>query len=48
LSKKDFLKLHVTIPKVPEQKAIAEVLNKAILELIQYKQKLEKLKLTKK
>ncbi len=48
LSKKDFLKLEVTIPNVEEQKAISEVLNKASEELEQYKQKLEKLKLTKK
>ncbi|MDD4530457.1 MAG: restriction endonuclease subunit S [Candidatus Gracilibacteria bacterium] len=48
LSKKDFLKLEVKVPKVEEQKAIANVLDKANEELEQYKQKLEKLKLIKK
>jgi type I restriction enzyme S subunit len=48
LSKKDFLKLDVSIPWVEEQKAIANILDKASEELQIYKQKLEKLKQTKK
>ncbi len=48
LSKKDFLKLEVKIPKVEEQKAIADVLDKATEQLNEYKQILEKLELQKK
>ena len=48
LSKKDFLKMEVTIPEIEEQKAIANILNKATEELSIYKQKLEKLRITKK
>lgn len=48
LSKKDFLKLEVKIPKVEEQKAIADVLDKATEQLNEYKTKLEKLELQKK
>ncbi|MDD5770167.1 MAG: restriction endonuclease subunit S [Candidatus Gracilibacteria bacterium] len=48
LSKKDFLKLEVKIPKVEEQKAIADVLDKATEQLNEYKEKLAKLELQKK
>lgn len=48
LSKKDFMKLEVKIPKVEEQKAIADVLDKATEQLNEYKEKLEKLELQKK
>lgn len=44
----DFCTLNLPYPNIEEQKAIAKVLNKANEELEQYKQKLEKLKLTKK
>lgn len=48
LSKKEFLKMKVNLPSVEEQKAIADVLNKATEQLDFYKQKLEKLELEKK
>jgi len=48
LSKKDLLKLKVSIPTLEEQNAIAEILNTANQEVKQYQQKLEALKLQKK
>lgn len=48
LSKKDLLKLKVTIPTLVEQIKIAEILNTANQEVKQYQQKLETLKLQKK
>jgi len=48
LSKKEFLKMKVNVPWVEEQKAIADVLNKATEQLNFYKNKLEKLEFTKK
>jgi len=48
LSKKDFLKLEVTIPKVGEQTAIAKVLQAADKEIALLKVKTEKLKEQKK
>ena len=48
LSKKEFLKMKVNIPWIDEQKAIANVLNKATEQLDSYKNKLEKLELEKK
>lgn len=48
MSKTDFLKLEIITPKVEEQKAIANILDKATEELHQYQQKLEKLQLGKK
>ena len=48
LSKKDLLKLKVSIPTLEEQNAIAEILNTANQEIKQYQQKLEALKLQKK
>lgn len=48
MSKTDFLKLEVKLPEVDEQKAIAEILNKATEELNQYQQKLKALQLQKK
>lgn len=40
MSKTDFLKLEVKIPEVKEQKAIANILDNAALELAQYQEKL--------
>ncbi|MDM1461335.1 restriction endonuclease subunit S [Myroides odoratimimus] len=48
LSKKDLLKLKVSIPTLVEQNKIAEILNTANQEAKQYQQKLETLKLQKK
>lgn len=48
LSEKQFLKLKINIPDIEEQKAISNVLNKANNQLIEYKEKLEKLELLKK
>jgi len=48
MSKKDFLKLEVTIPNVKEQKAIANILNIAIAELKLYQQQLATLQQQKK
>lgn len=48
MSKKDFLKLEVKIPSVEEQKAIAEVLDTANLELKLYEEKLRLLQEQKK
>jgi type I restriction enzyme S subunit len=48
LSKKDLLKLKVSIPTLEEQNEIAEILNTANQEVKQYQQKLETLKLQKK
>jgi type I restriction enzyme S subunit len=48
MSKTDFLKLEVKIPDVEEQKAIANILDKATLELNQYQDKLQTLQLQKK
>lgn len=48
MSKKDFLKLEVKLPDVAEQKAIANILDKATEELKQYEQKLQTLQLQKK
>lgn len=48
MSKTDFLKLEVKLPEVDEQKAIAEILNKASEELKQYEQKLINLQVQKK
>lgn len=48
MSKTDFLKLEIKLPKVEEQKAIATILDKATEELNQYQRKLEKLQLQKK
>lgn len=48
LSKKDLLKLKVSIPTLLEQDKIAEILNTANQEVKQYQQKLEALKLQKK
>lgn len=48
MSKRDFLKLEVKIPDVEEQKAIANILDKATEELNQYQQKLQTLQLQKK
>ncbi len=48
LSKREFLKMKVIIPKVEEQKAIANVLEKANEQLNEYKEKLEKLEIQKK
>ena len=48
MSKTDFLKLDIKLPKVEEQKAIANILDKATEELNQYQQKLETLQLQKK
>lgn len=48
LSKKDLLKLKVTIPTLVEQNKIAEILNTANQEVKQYQQKLETLKQQKK
>lgn len=48
MSKTDFLKLEVKLPEVKEQKAIADILDKATEELKQYEQKLETLQLQKK
>jgi type I restriction enzyme, S subunit len=48
MSKKDFLKLEITIPKVEEQKAISEVLESANQELKTLEQKLKTLQEQKK
>lgn len=48
LSKKDLLKLKVSIPTLEEQDKVAEILNTANQEVKQYQQKLEALKLQKK
>ncbi|WP_314243071.1 restriction endonuclease subunit S [Empedobacter tilapiae] len=48
LSKKDLLKLKISIPILVEQDKIAEILNTANQEAKQYQQKLETLKLQKK
>lgn len=48
MSKTDFLKLEIKIPDVEEQKAIANILDKATQELKQYEQKLQTLQLQKK
>lgn len=48
MSKTDFLKLEVKIPDVEEQKAIANILDKATSELNQYQEKLQTLQLQKK
>ena len=48
MSKTDFLKLEVKIPDVIEQKAIANILDEATLELTQYQQKLTHLQNQKK
>lgn len=48
LSKKDFLKLEVSIPNIDEQREMANILNKASEQLNLYKQKLEKLQELKK
>ncbi len=48
MSKTDFLKLEIKLPGIDEQKAIAEILNKATEELNQYQQKLKALQLQKK
>lgn len=48
MSKTDFLKLEIKVPKVEEQKSIATILDKATEELNQYQQKLENLQLQKK
>jgi type I restriction enzyme S subunit len=48
MSKKDFLKLEVTIPDVAEQKAIGSILNDATAELKLYEQKLAALQQQKK
>ncbi|MEO5777703.1 MAG: restriction endonuclease subunit S [Flavobacterium sp.] len=48
MSKKDFLKLEIKLPEVEEQRAIANILNTAKLELTQYEEKLQKLQLQKK
>jgi type I restriction enzyme S subunit len=48
MSKTDFLKLEIKIPDVEEQKAIANILDKATQELNQYQQKLQSLQLQKK
>ncbi|OXG03669.1 type I restriction enzyme S subunit [Flavobacterium araucananum] len=48
MSKTDFLKLEIKIPDVEEQKAIADILDKASEELNQYQRKLEILQLQKK
>jgi type I restriction enzyme S subunit len=48
MSKTDFLKLEVKIPDVEEQEAIANILDKATLELNQYQEKLQTLQLQKK
>lgn len=48
MSKKDFLKLEVKVPKIEEQIAIAQVLETADQELKSYETKLEALQLQKK
>jgi type I restriction enzyme, S subunit len=48
MSKTDFLKLEIKIPDVEEQKAIADILDKATEELNQYQQKLQTLQVQKK
>jgi type I restriction enzyme S subunit len=48
MSKTDFLKLDIKLPNVEEQKAIANILDKATEELNQYQQKLQTLQLQKK
>lgn len=48
MSKTDFLKLEIKIPEVEEQKAIADILDKATEELNQYQQKLQTLQVQKK
>lgn len=48
MSKKDFLKLEVTIPDVEEQKAIGKILNASTTELKLYEQKLAALQQQKK
>lgn len=48
MSKKDFLKLEVKVPKIEEQTAIAQVLETANQELKSYEAKLEALQLQKK
>lgn len=48
MSKTDFLKLELKLPSVLEQKAIANILDKANQELYQYEQKLTQLQLQKK
>ena len=48
MSKTDFLKLEIKIPDVEEQKAIANILDKATEELNQYQLKLQTLQLQKK
>jgi len=48
MSKKDFLKLEVKVPKIEEQIAIAQVLETADQELKSYEAKLEALQLQKK
>ena len=48
MSKTDFLKLELKIPDVEEQKAIANILDKATSELNQYQEKLQTLQLQKK
>jgi type I restriction enzyme S subunit len=47
MSKTDFLKLELKIPDVEEQKAIANILDKATSELNQYQEKLQTLQLQK-
>lgn len=48
LSKKDLLKLKVSIPTLEEQEKLAEILNTAKQEVKQYQQKLQALRLQKK
>jgi type I restriction enzyme S subunit len=48
MSKTDFLKLEIKIPDIEEQKAIADILDKATEELNQYQQKLQTLQVQKK
>lgn len=48
MSKTDFLKLEVKLPDVKEQKAIANILDVATVELNQYQQKLQTLQMQKK
>lgn len=48
MSKKDFLKLEIKLPDVEEQKAIANILNIAKLELTEYEEKLQNLQKQKK
>lgn len=48
LSKKDLLKLEISVPSLQEQHSIAEILNTAHQELKQYQEKLKALQLQKK